>query len=180
VRVITGKKNKQAKIIWHGFVPDTDPRYSGGWNFISGKNLNEARQCAARPSRMAERTTAEILAEARHIRDSVVEFFALYGPHRAAGRERGLAGGEARAVALSHRAEVQGYSTLTDGLKRDRGHGCAAAHDRLTGVDTALHGCAAAGGATPPPTGYPWAEGGWSAGRGRGHVSCSPNLEHRV
>jgi len=24
---------------FHGFVPDTDPRYNGGWNYLSGKNL---------------------------------------------------------------------------------------------------------------------------------------------
>jgi hypothetical protein len=24
---------------WHGFVPDTDPRYSSGWNFLAGKDL---------------------------------------------------------------------------------------------------------------------------------------------
>jgi hypothetical protein len=25
---------------YHGFVPETDPRYSSGWNFLAGKNLN--------------------------------------------------------------------------------------------------------------------------------------------
>jgi hypothetical protein len=24
---------------YHGFVPDTDPRYSSGWNYLSPKNL---------------------------------------------------------------------------------------------------------------------------------------------
>jgi hypothetical protein len=34
------KEPKQkAGATWHGFVPDTDPRYSSGWNYLSGKNL---------------------------------------------------------------------------------------------------------------------------------------------
>jgi hypothetical protein len=36
----TGPKTPQAGATFHGFVPDTDPRYNGGWNYLSGKNLN--------------------------------------------------------------------------------------------------------------------------------------------
>jgi hypothetical protein len=28
------------RLIDKGSVPDTDPRYSSGWNYLSGKNLN--------------------------------------------------------------------------------------------------------------------------------------------
>ena len=35
----TGPKTPQAGATFHGFVPDTDPRYNGGWNYLSGKNL---------------------------------------------------------------------------------------------------------------------------------------------
>jgi hypothetical protein len=31
----------KGRLIYHGSVPDTDPRYSSGWNFLSGKNLNQ-------------------------------------------------------------------------------------------------------------------------------------------
>jgi hypothetical protein len=27
-------------VTYHGYVPDTDPRYKSGWNFLSGKNLS--------------------------------------------------------------------------------------------------------------------------------------------
>jgi hypothetical protein len=37
---MTGKPIKLGKLTYHGFVPDTDPRYNSGWNFLSGKNLN--------------------------------------------------------------------------------------------------------------------------------------------
>jgi hypothetical protein len=36
----TGKPIRQGRITWHGFVPDTDPRYKSGWNFLSSKHLN--------------------------------------------------------------------------------------------------------------------------------------------
>jgi hypothetical protein len=35
-----GPKTRQAGVTYHGFVPDTDPRYKSGWNYLSGKNLN--------------------------------------------------------------------------------------------------------------------------------------------
>ena len=35
-----GPKTRQGRAIYHGFVPDTDPRYKSGWNYLSGKNLN--------------------------------------------------------------------------------------------------------------------------------------------
>ena len=35
-----GPKTRQGGTTWHGFVPDTDPRYKSGWNYLSGKNLN--------------------------------------------------------------------------------------------------------------------------------------------
>jgi hypothetical protein len=35
------KEPKQkGRVTYHGFVPDTDPRYGSGWNFLAGKNLN--------------------------------------------------------------------------------------------------------------------------------------------
>ena len=34
------KEPKQkGRATYHGFVPDTDPRYSSGWNYLSPKNL---------------------------------------------------------------------------------------------------------------------------------------------
>ena len=30
----------KGRLIDKGSVPDTDPRYSSGWNYLSGKNLN--------------------------------------------------------------------------------------------------------------------------------------------
>jgi hypothetical protein len=53
-----GPKTRQGGAIYHGFVPDTDPRYKSGWNYLSGKNLNphlkkksadEAQEEAGRP-----------------------------------------------------------------------------------------------------------------------------------
>jgi hypothetical protein len=35
-----GPKTRKGRVIWHGFVPDTDPRYQSGWNYLCGKNLN--------------------------------------------------------------------------------------------------------------------------------------------
>jgi hypothetical protein len=35
---MTGKKTG---VIWKGWVPDTDPRYKSGWNYLSGKNLSQ-------------------------------------------------------------------------------------------------------------------------------------------
>ena len=32
------------RLIDNGFVPDTDPRYSSGWNFLAGKNLRPQPQ----------------------------------------------------------------------------------------------------------------------------------------
>jgi hypothetical protein len=29
----------KGRMICRGFVPDTDPRYNSGWNYLSGKNL---------------------------------------------------------------------------------------------------------------------------------------------
>jgi hypothetical protein len=29
----------KGRVTYHGFVPDTDPRYGSGWNFLAGKNL---------------------------------------------------------------------------------------------------------------------------------------------
>ena len=34
----------KGRLIDKGSVPDTDPRYSSGWNYLSGKNLNLPRQ----------------------------------------------------------------------------------------------------------------------------------------
>ena len=44
----TGKPTREAEVIYKGSVPATDPRYGGGWNYLSGKNLNPH---SARPSR---------------------------------------------------------------------------------------------------------------------------------
>jgi len=34
------KEPKQkGRATYHGFVPDTDPRYSSGWNFLIGENM---------------------------------------------------------------------------------------------------------------------------------------------
>jgi hypothetical protein len=30
----------KGRVIYKGSVPDTDPRYASGWNYLSGKNLN--------------------------------------------------------------------------------------------------------------------------------------------
>jgi hypothetical protein len=35
----TGPKTRPAGATYHGFVPDTDPRYNSGWNYLSAKNL---------------------------------------------------------------------------------------------------------------------------------------------
>jgi len=29
----------KGRVIYEGSVPDTDPRYGSGWNYLSGKNL---------------------------------------------------------------------------------------------------------------------------------------------
>jgi hypothetical protein len=29
----------KGRVIYKGSVPDTDPRYASGWNYLSGKNL---------------------------------------------------------------------------------------------------------------------------------------------
>jgi len=42
------KKTPKAGITWKGFVPDTDPRYKGGWNYLSGKNLNPHSEKASK------------------------------------------------------------------------------------------------------------------------------------
>jgi len=44
---LTGKEIRVGRITYKG-VPVTDPRYSGGWNFLGGKNLNP---CSAKPSK---------------------------------------------------------------------------------------------------------------------------------
>ncbi len=36
---MTGKKIQTGGVTYHGFLPDTDPIYQGGWNFLNGKNL---------------------------------------------------------------------------------------------------------------------------------------------
>jgi len=36
----TGPKTKKAGATWRGFLPDTDPIYRSGWNFLAGANLN--------------------------------------------------------------------------------------------------------------------------------------------
>jgi hypothetical protein len=38
---VSTQRPRPAGVTFHGFVPDTDPRYSSGWNFLSGKNLRE-------------------------------------------------------------------------------------------------------------------------------------------
>jgi len=38
---MTGKKTQAVGNTWKGFVPDTDPRYKSGWNYLSGKNLSQ-------------------------------------------------------------------------------------------------------------------------------------------
>jgi hypothetical protein len=56
---MTEQKTRPAGATYHGFVPDTDPRYNSGWNYLSGKNLNlpskekltdEAPEAASEPS----------------------------------------------------------------------------------------------------------------------------------
>jgi hypothetical protein len=41
VEDMTGKKTQAVGNTWKGFVPDTDPRYKSGWNYLSGKNLSQ-------------------------------------------------------------------------------------------------------------------------------------------
>ena len=36
----TGQKTRRVGATYRGSVPDTDPLYQGGWNFILGRNLN--------------------------------------------------------------------------------------------------------------------------------------------
>jgi hypothetical protein len=36
---MTEQKTRLGGATWHGFIPETDPRYQSGWNFLSGKNL---------------------------------------------------------------------------------------------------------------------------------------------
>jgi hypothetical protein len=36
----TEPKTKKLGATWHGFLADTDPLYTGGWNLLAGKNLN--------------------------------------------------------------------------------------------------------------------------------------------
>jgi hypothetical protein len=36
-----GPKTRRGGLIYLGSVPDTDPRYQSGWNFLSGKNLSQ-------------------------------------------------------------------------------------------------------------------------------------------
>ena len=54
-----GRKIPMGRVIYEGSVPDTDPRYNTGWNYLSGKNLNlpskeksadEAQEIAQRSS----------------------------------------------------------------------------------------------------------------------------------
>lgn len=37
---MTEPKSAKRWVIWKGFVPATDPRYQGGWNYLGGKNLS--------------------------------------------------------------------------------------------------------------------------------------------
>jgi hypothetical protein len=57
--VMTKQKTRRGGATFHGFVPENDPRYQSGWNYLSGKNLNlpskekstdEAQQIAPRSS----------------------------------------------------------------------------------------------------------------------------------
>jgi hypothetical protein len=34
---------KKGGVVYHGIVPDDDPIYKGGWNFLSGKNLKPVK-----------------------------------------------------------------------------------------------------------------------------------------
>jgi hypothetical protein len=36
----TGQRIPMGRLIDKGSVPETDPRYQSGWNFLAGKNLN--------------------------------------------------------------------------------------------------------------------------------------------
>jgi len=36
-----GPKTRRGGATYRGSVPATDPRYQSGWNFLSGKNLNQ-------------------------------------------------------------------------------------------------------------------------------------------
>jgi hypothetical protein len=38
--VYEAQEARQGGTTWRGWVPDDDPRYTGGWNFLFGKNLN--------------------------------------------------------------------------------------------------------------------------------------------
>ena len=51
----TGKETRRGRVIYHGSVPDTDPRYGSGWIFLGGKNLNP---------RLKERSADEAQEEA--------------------------------------------------------------------------------------------------------------------
>jgi hypothetical protein len=34
------QQTRRGRLIWKGWAKDTDPIYSGGWNFLSTKHLN--------------------------------------------------------------------------------------------------------------------------------------------
>jgi hypothetical protein len=46
---MTEQKTRPGRVIYHGPVPLDDPRYSGGWNYLAGKNLNLPSKAEAQP-----------------------------------------------------------------------------------------------------------------------------------
>jgi hypothetical protein len=48
---MTPSDKPKGRVIYKGSVPDTDPRYKSGWNYLSGKNLKppEREPVAAAP-----------------------------------------------------------------------------------------------------------------------------------
>src|SRR5262249_12257566 len=59
----TWKPIQVGRITYKGSVPDTDPRYKSGWNYLSGKNLNPH---SAKPSKEQAKPEQEAAAAQRN------------------------------------------------------------------------------------------------------------------
>jgi len=50
----TPAPRKKGGVTYHGSIPDDDPRYQGGWNFLSGKESGAAVEQESRTPRRTE------------------------------------------------------------------------------------------------------------------------------
>jgi hypothetical protein len=46
---VTDTGKRKGKVTYHGTLPDTDPIYKGGWNFLAGVNLPNAKRAPEKP-----------------------------------------------------------------------------------------------------------------------------------